>query len=147
MRRWTVLIVGVALLSATAAAHATVPRADYIDRADSICKRFNPRFERRLEQLRAVQGLRDYVRAVEKLKKLSKDQFEQLQRLPRPQTGEPALNRYFTSYHRALGQLQDIADAAVTGDRHATNTAIDRFVKSSDAQLRAAQRFGFGFCV
>lgn len=147
MRRWTVLIVGVALLSTAADAHATLPRADYIDRADSICKRFNPRFERRLDQLRSVQGLRDYVRAVEKLKKLSKDQFELLQRLPRPQTGEPALNRYFTRYHRALGQLQDIADTARTGDRHATNAAIDRFVKSSRAQFQAARKFGFGFCV
>jgi hypothetical protein len=148
MRWFTALVVGFALLcTAAAAAHAPMPQADYIDRADEICHRFNPHFETRIKHLQNANDRHEYVRAVNELKELSKDQYEQLQRLHDPQTGLADLNRYFTRYRRALQRLADVADVARTGNVHATNAAIDRFVKASHAQYKAAQKFGFTFCV
>jgi hypothetical protein len=142
----TVLAVVMLAPAAPSASGATVPKPEFIQRADSVCASFYPRLNNALEEINSSAGNQQLARATEQFVRVLKHAVDKIQRIGTPDRGQATLKRWYRLQSKVRKLFLKAADAARDGDAEGVFDALDPLPKLERKIGRAARSFGFRAC-
>ena len=134
-------------------APATLTKAQYIARADDICRanqnRLEP-IEQDLQQLPTdAQGRGDTNRIepiLERALEATREGYERLRALPVPAEGKATVERWLASTASAIEAFAGVLEAVRDDDREAAREPSERVDRLSVQQRNLARSYGFKAC-
>lgn len=132
---------------------ARLSKAQYIGRADDICRASQKRLEPIERQLQAIprdaqgRGLTGQIAPIlERALDATRDGYERLRALPVPAEDRAVAERWLASTAIAIAAFEDVVDAVRDDDREAARKPGERVDMLSEEQRRLARRYGFKAC-
>lgn len=145
--RGTFLALAVSVVSAGPAV-AAIDKDEYIDRADSLCARLEPKERELLHDVANAEndGAVAFGRAQIRLGDFIKKAANRLRDLPDPDRDRFLANRYIKGLKKAGRLRVEAGKAALAGNRHLANERADDADVSIRKAVRSAHEFGYQRC-
>jgi hypothetical protein len=150
-RRWVLGAFGLAAVVAGAAALVVVAatrgadeptRAEYLARAEAICKDYGERLDR-IPPPGDLSSPGSIVESLEQALPLLREQEDAVRALVAPAALRARLDRFYALTDRSLDELQAALDAALERELYPMATALTRFGDVRNQAKRVAREIGF----
>jgi hypothetical protein len=136
----------------TATQPTSVPLAEYIERADAICKRHRARATRQVRRDRRMMMLRGRLRPEDLLalnwtfNNMSLTVDDELRALPRPDDRADETLAYADAFEASARAGDDAGEAYLEGRRRQSQKLLKRSKRQASQAARLAQEIGFMEC-
>lgn len=146
----TVTVATSAPSATTATAVTDVTKAQFIARADPICRAGNMKLDAiaaRVDSvLKGASGTKAGTAMFRQAVALTRTYVVQLQTLPEPPADKPTLSKWLAALGESATDLKKVADAVASEDTAAERAALEAGQKAKALSHGIAQGYGFKVC-
>ncbi len=111
-----VALAALALASGACAGDGRLSRAEYVEKADATCRKYEQKLEALERELGAAKGPDDVARTIERALPVVRDGARELRELEPPAELEREAKRWLRSNERSVEKLEELRDAAKEND-------------------------------